>query len=158
MRIVLVLVSGFELNGEDYFNAFSDRKRRQRLYGKLGSSEVLKVKDWPQTHNLLGLYDDFMRTAPAPEYCSASGYLNLANRLPEEYLPFDFGPKMFISYVSDNHSKTGKTNLQCDITGQLQEYIRKYKDCDRLHPIFDHAFYMTEQDIERLEAEYGVVP
>ncbi|KAI7877879.1 uncharacterized protein EV154DRAFT_472170 [Mucor mucedo] len=186
--------SVFELNGKDYFDAFSDRKRRQRLCKKLGSSEVLKVKDWPQTQDLQnrlpGLYDDFMRTVPAPEYCSASGYLNLANRLPEEYLPPDLGPKMFISYGSDQHGKTGKTNLHCDITdavnvmyyaddetardkpkaasvwhifphdqiGQLQEYIRQYKDCDHLHPIFDHAFYLTEQDLVRLEAEFGVVP
>lgn len=184
----------YELQAKDYFNAFSDRKRRQRLCNKLGSSQVLKVKDWPQTQDLQnkipGLYDDFMRTVPAPEYCSASGYLNLANRLPEEYLPPDLGPKMFISYGSDTQGKTGETNLHCDITDAvnvmyyaddhtnmekpksasiwhifphhqldlIQAYIKKYKDCQNLHPIFDHAFYLTENDLDQLKKEFGVIP
>lgn len=57
-----------------------------------------------------------MRTVPAPEYCNVTGYLNLANRLPEECFPPDLGPKLFISYSSDCKDKRGKTCLHWDIT------------------------------------------
>ncbi|KAI7867476.1 uncharacterized protein EV154DRAFT_432375 [Mucor mucedo] len=184
----------YELEAKSYFKAFSNRKRRRSLCESLGSSEVLKVKDWPPNQDLAkklpGLYEDFMRTVPAPEYCSATGYLNLANRLPEEYVPPDLGPKLFISYGSDMKGKTGKTNLHCDITDAvnvmyyadddtvnekpqapavwhifpynslriLKRYIRRYKKCNDLHPIFDHAFYLTAHDLQRLDEKYNVVP
>lgn len=184
----------YELKAESYFSAFSNRKRRQTLCESLGSSEVLKVKDWPPNQDLKnklpGLYEDFMRTVPAPEYCSATGYLNLANRLPEEYVPPDLGPKLFISYGSDLKGKTGKTNLHCDITDAvnvmyyadddtvnekpkspavwhifpydslkiLKRFIRRYKKCNDLHPIFDHAFYLTAHDLQLLEKKFKLVP
>ncbi|GAA5800297.1 hypothetical protein HPULCUR_005723 [Helicostylum pulchrum] len=110
----------FEVSGKDYFAAFSDRAKRKELCSALNSTQVLKVKDLPPNKSLKAeyprLYQDFMNTLVTPEYCTADGYFNLANRLPEEYLPPDLGPKLFISYGSDESGKTGKTNLHCDMT------------------------------------------
>ncbi|KAG2229914.1 hypothetical protein INT48_008295 [Thamnidium elegans] len=110
----------FEVSGKDYFAAFSDRVKRKELCSALGSTEVLKIKDLPPNKSLKdkypGLYQDFMKTLVTPEYCTADGYFNLANRLPEEYLPPDLGPKLFISYGSDEGGNTGRTNLHCDMT------------------------------------------
>lgn len=124
--------STFRVSGKDYFAAFSDRVKRKELCSALGSTEVLKVKDLPPNKSLKakypGLYQDFMNTLVTPEYCTADGYFNLANRLPEEYLPPDLGPKLFISYGSDESGRTGKTNLHCDMTDAVN--VMYYADDD----------------------------
>ncbi|ORZ18007.1 hypothetical protein BCR42DRAFT_325368 [Absidia repens] len=86
-------------------------------------SRVLKIKDWPpgadfQTKCPL-MYKDFMAMLPVPEYCAATGVYNLSNRLPDQYIKPDLGPKMFIAYgldPTDTACQVGTTNLHCDMT------------------------------------------
>ncbi|KAG0168730.1 hypothetical protein DFQ30_004394 [Apophysomyces sp. BC1015] len=96
-----------------FFKGFSGDKRKK-------FSQILKIKDWPPKSDFRAdfpnLYNDFMQMLPAPEHCTATGYLNLSNRLPDEYIPPDLGPKMFIAYGSVDGTKTfGTTNLHCDM-------------------------------------------
>ncbi|KAI9355855.1 hypothetical protein BD770DRAFT_411625 [Pilaira anomala] len=51
-------------------------------------------------------------------YCINKGLQNLANQLPEEYLPSDLGPKSFIDGI-DGQCRFGKTNPHCDITDAI---------------------------------------
>ncbi|KAG0780285.1 hypothetical protein G6F22_010169 [Rhizopus arrhizus] len=117
---------------KEYFKAFSEPANRKGYARKLGASQILKVKDWPPTENIAmkfpELYNDFMATVPMPEYASAGGYFNLANRLPKECLPPDLGPKMFISY------EAGKTNLHCDMADAVN--------------ILHYASHVTVQPVE----------
>ncbi|KAI9355856.1 hypothetical protein BD770DRAFT_390889 [Pilaira anomala] len=110
----------YEVSGKDYFAAFSDSDKRKKLCSILGSTEVLKIKDLPPNETLRSvfpkLHEDFMKTLVTSDYSTDNGYYNLANRLPEEYLPPDLGPKLFINYGIDEQCRFGKTNLHCDIT------------------------------------------
>ncbi|KAI9243758.1 hypothetical protein BY458DRAFT_537303 [Sporodiniella umbellata] len=172
---------------KEYFKAFSTPVKRKAYAKKLGTSEVLKVKDWPPTENIASkfpdLYKDFMNTVPAPEYTSSGGYYNLANRLPIELLPPDLGPKVFISY------KTGKTNLHCDMAdavnimhhasssksepvaaiwhifpadkaATLSAWLRKQhkKFLDWWHPIHSQSLFMDDGELKLLLKETKIRP
>ncbi|CEI88760.1 hypothetical protein RMCBS344292_03138 [Rhizopus microsporus] len=173
---------------KEYFEGFSDHRKRKALAKKLGTSELLKVKDWPPTEDIANkfpqLYKEFMATVPIPEYSATDGYFNLANRLPTEFLPPDLGPKMFISYMS------GKTNLHCDMTDAvnlmyyagktnntncaaaiwhifaakdskaLSKWLKKrhQKFLKKWHPIHSQSLYMDDKELKLLEKQTGIKP
>ncbi|KAI9505889.1 hypothetical protein BX070DRAFT_179724, partial [Coemansia spiralis] len=81
---------------------------------------ILKLKDWPPTDDFSSIlpehFQRFMDALPFPEYTRRNGRCNLVNRLPEEYVPPDLGPKMYCAYgSSDREGGVGTTNLHCDM-------------------------------------------
>ncbi|KAI8989369.1 hypothetical protein BDB01DRAFT_756772 [Pilobolus umbonatus] len=117
----------------EYLEAFKDMDKREEFCQGLNSSRILEA-NWPDMYLFEKicpeLYNDFMSTLPAPDYCTANGYLNLINRLPEPYLPPDLGPKLMISYGSDGEM-TGKSNLECNVADMtsLMYYTEPHNYC-----------------------------
>ncbi|KAG1467888.1 hypothetical protein G6F56_004154 [Rhizopus delemar] len=172
----------------EYFRAFASPNKRKAYAKKLGTTTVLKIKDWPPTENISNkfpeMYKDFMSTVPAPEYSTADGYFNLANRLPTECLPPDLGPKVFISY------KNGMTNLHCDMAdavnimhyssrlpkkslGAAKWHIFPSKSMEKLstwlgkrhrkylkdfHPVHGQKLFVGDEEIKLLQKETGIRP
>ncbi|KAJ2710001.1 hypothetical protein H4R19_003966, partial [Coemansia spiralis] len=54
---------------------------------------------------------------PFPQYTSASGALNLANRLPAQYARPDFGPELQVLRCADN--TTCKENMGCEVADMV---------------------------------------
>jgi lysine-specific demethylase 3 len=124
---------------------------------------------------------------PAKEYCSETGFFNVSNRLSDECMPPDMGPKMFISQGSDPEIKS-RTKLHCDMadavnvmcfakneTAAAQWEIFPSKDLSKLrtfvhnlnkkrqrnfgfNPILSESSYLNEDDLIELEKETGVKP
>ncbi|KAI8076902.1 uncharacterized protein BX664DRAFT_344211 [Halteromyces radiatus] len=98
---------------KDFFKGYMDHQKKP----------VLKIKDWPPQSEFAKVcprwYEDFMSMLPMNEYCGVNGVFNLSNRLPQEFIKPDLGPKMFIAYgldFTDGMTTVGTTNLHCDMT------------------------------------------
>jgi hypothetical protein len=124
---------------------------------------------------------------PAKEYCSEDGYFNVSNRLPEEYMPPDLGPKMFISQGSNPDIKSC-TKLHCDMADavnvmcfsktnsaaaiweifaskdlpKLRAFVHKLNKKRKRNfgfdPILSESSYLDEDDLIELEKVTGVKP
>ncbi|KAL0077284.1 hypothetical protein J3Q64DRAFT_1767764 [Phycomyces blakesleeanus] len=148
-----------------YFSGFIKHSRRPGYNKSTGGSDILKIKDWPPTENFSDhspkLYKDFMDMLPVKEYCTADGYFNFSNRLPEEYIPSDLGPKMFIAYGSANGEKgVGTTNLHCDMADAVNVMCYADKTDENSAAVWDIYAYEDLAEIknfvDKIAKEMGV--
>jgi lysine-specific demethylase 3 len=105
-------------NVHEFFTGYSAGR-----FDKEGRPEILKLKDWPPS----SLFDErlprhgaeFVSCLPFKEYTHPrDGYLNLAVKLPDEYLKPDMGPKTYIAYGITEELGRGDsvTKLHCDMS------------------------------------------
>ncbi|KAI7871431.1 hypothetical protein BDF14DRAFT_1718940 [Spinellus fusiger] len=135
-----------------YFDSFKSYGQQLRNKNKNAAGKTY-AQDWPpkqdfSTHSP-ALYKDFMEMLSVKDYCTANGYMNLANRLPKEYVPSDLGPKMFIAYGSTQGVQgTGTTNLHCDMADAVN--VMCYADITDEHAsaIWDIYAYKDMAKIE----------
>jgi lysine-specific demethylase 3 len=108
----------------------------KRLKDEKGNPMLLKLKDWPPGEDFAEMlpsrFKDLMACLPLTEYTHRTGRLNLAARLPDNFVKPDLGPKMYIAYGSGVHLDKGTTNLHLDISDavNLMVYVGVPKDCD----------------------------
>ena len=108
----------------------------KRLKDEKGNPMLLKLKDWPPGEDFAEMlpsrFKDLMSCLPLTEYTHRDGRLNLAARLPDNFVKPDLGPKMYIAYGSGVHLDKGTTNLHLDISDavNLMVYVGVPKDCD----------------------------
>jgi len=92
----------------------------KRLKDEKGDLMLLKLKDWPAGDDFAEMlpsrFKDLMAALPLKEYTHRTGRLNLAARLPHNFVKPDLGPKMYIAYGSGVHLEKGTTNLHLDIS------------------------------------------
>ncbi|XP_003747085.1 lysine-specific demethylase 3A [Galendromus occidentalis] len=92
----------------------------KRMKDRDGDHMLLKLKDWPPDENFSEVlptrYADLMKALPLPMYTLREGALNLANRLPDCFVPPDLGPKMYNAYGSALFPTKGTTNLHLDMS------------------------------------------
>ncbi|KAI9009988.1 hypothetical protein CLU79DRAFT_483085 [Phycomyces nitens] len=138
---------------KNYFTGFMNHTKRPGYTPSTGESKTLKIKDWPPTENFSDhsprLYKDFMDMLPVKEYCTADGYFNISNRLPNEYIPSDLGPKMFIAYGSAKGEKgVGTTNLHCDMADAVNVMCYADKTDDNPAAVWDIYAYEDLAEIK----------
>ncbi|KAI8875634.1 hypothetical protein K501DRAFT_289279 [Backusella circina FSU 941] len=177
---------------KEFFDSYESEEKLKEYCKRLGTSRVIKIKDWPPKDDFKEvfneLHDDYMnKVLPAPDYCSEGGFFNISNRLPEEYMPPDLGPKMFISQVNDPTIKSC-TKLHCDMADavnvmcysksksaaavwdifaskdlpQLRSFVHKLNKQRKRNfgfdPILSESSYLEEADLIELEKQTGVKP
>ncbi|CAG8647533.1 4348_t:CDS:2, partial [Paraglomus occultum] len=120
-RCVNSNVQGEELlmKVDEFFAGFDDHSLRK--ISPDGTPVCLKLKDWPSDADFKDkfpdLFEDFFRSIPFPEYTTREGTLNLASRMPMDFVRPDLGPKMYNAYgSSDKAYGRGTTNLHLDMT------------------------------------------
>ncbi|KAJ1958633.1 hypothetical protein EC988_000184, partial [Linderina pennispora] len=104
---------------DEYSSLFEESDGWEKRLKRIKRS-ILKLKDWPPTEGfeerLPDHFRNFMEALPFHDYTSRGGKYNLANQLPEEFVPPDLGPKMYCAYgSSDREGGVGTTNLHCDM-------------------------------------------
>ncbi|KAI8384472.1 uncharacterized protein BYT42DRAFT_562644 [Radiomyces spectabilis] len=148
----------------EYFEGFDDPSKRASYDPTSKTSKTLKIKDWPPKDDFKNqfpiLYDDFMRMLPVPEYCTADGYCNLSNRLPDDFIRPDLGPKMFIAYGSVSGEKdVGTTNLHCDMSDAVNIMCYACQDDDQPAAVWDifpyEALPKLQTFVQKLAVEQG---
>lgn len=109
----------------------------KRIEDEDGEPLLLKLKDWPPTDDfaqtLPSRFQDLMAVLPLPEYTLRDGKLNLASRLPTEFMKPDLGPKMYIAYGSGTPLDKGTTNLHLDVSDVVNvlAYCEGPQDVDK---------------------------
>jgi lysine-specific demethylase 3 len=88
---------------------------------------LLKLKDWPPGEDFAEVlpdrFKDLMAALPLTDYTDRNGRLNLAARLPNNFVKPDLGPKMYIAYGSGLHLDKGTTNLHLDISDAVNVMV-----------------------------------
>jgi len=117
-----------------FWEGFEDVSKR--LKDNDGVPMLLKLKDWPAGEDfatfLPDRFKDLMSALPLKEFTHRAGRLNLAARLPENFIKPDLGPKMYIAYGDGNHLEKGTTNLHLDISDavNVMVHVGVPKNCD----------------------------
>lgn len=108
-----------------FWEGFSSNSKRMR--DDNGELLALKVKDWPPTDDfaqtLPARFQDLMAALPLPDYTLREGNLNLASRLPTEFMKPDLGPKMYIAYGAGSSLDKGTTNLHLDAADRINVLV-----------------------------------
>ncbi|ODN04414.1 Lysine-specific demethylase 3B [Orchesella cincta] len=98
-----------------------------RMLDDEGEPMLLKLKDWPSIDDfaqvLPSRFQDLMDALPLPEYTLRDGKLNLAARLPAEFMKPDLGPKLCIAYGSGEELDKATTNLQLDVSDAVNVLV-----------------------------------
>ncbi|KAK4684539.1 hypothetical protein P7C73_g5636, partial [Tremellales sp. Uapishka_1] len=97
---------------EQFFGQFLETEARGKA--------VLKVVDWPATHDFQSaypeVYNDFCDSLPVPDYTRRDGVLNLYSHFPPGETRPDIGPKMYNAFEAiENTGGFGTTRLHMDI-------------------------------------------
>lgn len=107
-----------EISTREFFKGYTEGRTYSNLW-----PEMLKLKDWPPSDKFDDVLprhcDEFIRCLPFQEYCDPrAGILNLAARLPAQYLKPDLGPKSYIAYGTKEELGRGDsvTNLHYDMS------------------------------------------
>ncbi|CAN8289231.1 unnamed protein product [Cochlearia groenlandica] len=130
---------------------FIDGYKKGRMYENLWP-QMLKLKDWPPADKFEDILprhcDEFICALPFQEYSNPRfGILNIATKLPENFLKPDMGPKTYIAYGISAELDRGDyvTKLHCDMADAVniltltaevtltEAHISAVKDLKRTH-------------------------
>ncbi|VVC45948.1 JmjC domain [Cinara cedri] len=138
-----------------FWEGFVDEKKRMK--DSSGKTMLLKLKDWPGaadfSETMPKRFKNLMAALPLKDYTHREGKLNLANRLPDNFLKPDLGPKMYSAYgdaAASRHPKTrllGTTNLHLDVSDavNVMAFVSISKSESENNRLVEEAYKIIDQ-------------